>query len=140
MASENDSMKFTDTIEERQYTILKEFFENHIEEDSFEKLNDGYVHIDDSNNCYFKKSTLQDFLDRRKKIFNSTQEAMRFLNCIRLDYFNGIKNVWKVKLPKFVEYAKPKKSIKKQDDAVSEFDNEYHTNKFRTSETKGTKT
>ena len=53
-------MKFTDTIEERQYTILKEFFENHIEEDSFEKLNDGYVHIDDSNNI-FKKSTLQDF-------------------------------------------------------------------------------
>ena len=25
MASENDSMKFTDTVEERQYTILKEF-------------------------------------------------------------------------------------------------------------------
>ena len=65
---------------------------------------------------------------------------MRFLNCVRIDYFNGIKNVWKVKLPKFVEYAKPKKNVKKQDDAVSEFDNEYHTNKFRTSETKGTKT
>jgi len=140
MASENTSMLFEDTVEEQQYKILKEFFENHIEEDSLEKLNDGYVHIDDTNHCYFKKSTLQDFLDRRKKIFNSTQEAMRFLKCERLDYFEGIKNIWKVQLPKFVEYAKPKKKTNKQDNAISEFDNEYHTNKFRTSETKKPKT
>ena len=134
MAVENTSMTFEDTMEEQQYKILKEFFESHIEEDTFEKLNDGYVYIDKkSNDCYFKKSTLQDFLDKRKKIFNSTQEAMRFLNCERLDYFNGAKNIWKVKLPKFVDYVKPIKEVKKQDNTLSEFDNEFHTGKFRDS-------
>ena len=52
------------------------------------------------------------------------------LGCERIDYHEGVKNVWWVEMPKFVEYkGTPKKTDKKQ---VSEMDDDFHTGKFKT--------
>jgi hypothetical protein len=55
---------------------------------------------------------------------------LNLLNCDRLDYHEGVKNVWSVMMPKFVDYkvADKKETIK----TVSEMDDEFHTGKFRT--------
>jgi len=46
----------------RNITFLKKFFESHIEEDDFEKLQDNYVVLDSKTNiCYFKKLLLRNF-------------------------------------------------------------------------------
>ena len=42
-AIENEKMKFTDTVDEEKYNVLKSFFEKTLEEDDFAKLKDGYV-------------------------------------------------------------------------------------------------
>jgi hypothetical protein len=132
-ASENENMKFEDTKTEEHYKILKSFFESHIEEDSFEKLKDGYVILDsETSYCYFKKSTLQEFLDKGKKIFNTAQEAVNFLNCERLEYHEGEKNLWRVKMPDFVNYSNKKiKDPKTKEKEISELDDEFHTDKFK---------
>ena len=55
-AVENEKMKFEDTLGEEKYNFLKKFFESHIEEDDFDKLQDNYVVLDSKTNvCYFKK-------------------------------------------------------------------------------------
>jgi hypothetical protein len=55
------------------------------------------------------------------------------LNCKRVDYKEGEKNVWYVDMPNFVNHQ----SIKnfKTKDATSEMDERYH-DKFRNPETK----
>ena len=41
---------------------------------------DDYVILDSKTNlCYFKKATLESYLNSRKRIFNTTTEAIRFL-------------------------------------------------------------
>ena len=129
-AVENEKMKFSDTLDEEKYIFLKDFFENHIEEDDFNKLKDNYVVLDSEKNiCYFKKATFEKFLGK-KKVFSNAKEALDMLGCERIDYHEGVKNVWWVEMPKFVEYkGTPKKNDKKQ---VSEMDDEFHTGKFRT--------
>ena len=123
-------MKFEDTLGEEKYSFLKKFFESHIEEDDFNKLKDNYVVLDSSSNiCYFKKKTFDDFLGKNK-VFRNSSEAMQLLGCDRLDYYEGVKNVWSVMMPKFVDYKEVKKKENKK--TVSEMDDEYHTGKFRT--------
>jgi len=129
-AVENEKMKFEDTLGEEKYSFLKKFFESHIEEDDFNKLKDNYVVLDSSSNiCYFKKKTFDDFLGKNK-VFRNSSEAMQLLGCDRLDYYEGVKNVWSVMMPKFVDYKEVKKKENKK--TVSEMDDEYHTGKFRT--------
>ena len=129
-AVENASMKFKDTLDEEKYNFLKKFFESHIEEDDFEKLKDNYVILDSSSNiCYFKKITFEKFLGS-DKTFKSASEALNLLNCDRLDYHEGVKNVWSVMMPKFVDYKVADK--KETTKTVSEMDDEFHTGKFRT--------
>ena len=55
---------------------------------------------------------------------------MQLLGCDRLDYYEGVNNVWSVMMPKFVDYKEVKKKENKK--TVSEMDDEYHTGKFRT--------
>ena len=55
---------------------------------------------------------------------------MNLLNCDRLDYHEGVKNVWSVMMPKFVDYKVADK--KETTKTVSEMDDEFHTGKFRT--------
>jgi len=46
----------------RQYDILKKFFEDHLEVDDFAKIKDGFVIMDSkTKNCYFKQVTLKNF-------------------------------------------------------------------------------
>jgi len=130
-AEENENLKFEETLTEEQYNILKGFFESHVEEDAAEKLKDKYVTIDkDDGMCYFKKSTLTSFLDKGKRIFNNTQEALNLLGCERVEYYKKQKNVWKVKMPDFVNYRDIKKKTPKGKEPVSELEDEYHTGKF----------
>jgi len=129
-AVENEKMKFEDTLGEEKYNFLKKFFESHIEEDDFEKLQDNYVVLDSKTNvCYFKKITFEKFLGN-DKTFKSASEAMHLLGCERIDYHEGVKNVWSVEMPKFVDYKKTEKKVSKK--TVSEMDDEFHTGKFRT--------
>ena len=131
-AQENVLMKYEDTLEEEKYTFLKDFFENHIEEDDFDKLKDNYVILDSkTNECYFRKITLERF-HGNKKIFKSIKEALDVLNCIRLEYHEGVKNVWKVQMPDFVEHMKIKSKQDNKTKEPTEMDDDYHTGKFRT--------
>ena len=131
-AQENVLMKYEDTLEEEKYTFLKDFFENHIEEDDFDKLKDNYVILDSkTNECYFRKITLERF-HGNKKIFKSIKEALDVLNCIRLEYHEGVKNVWKVQMPEFVEHMKIKSKQENKNKEPTEMDDDYHTGKFRT--------
>ena len=132
-AVENEQMKFEDNIGEQRYSFLKKFFENHIEEDDFKKLKDNYVVLDSETNvCYFKRITFENFLGKNK-VFRSANEAFNLLGCERLDYHpgSGEKNVWYVTMPKFVDYKSAAPEPKKQNQP-SEMDDEFHTGKFRT--------
>ena len=130
-AVENDKMKFEDTLGEEKYTFLKKFFESHIEEDDYEKLKDNYVVLDSkTNTCYFRRITFEKFLGN-DKTFKSVSEALNLLGCERLEYHEGVKNVWKVEMPTFVDHKKIKEN-KITKDTTSEMDDEYHTGKFRT--------
>ena len=63
---ESTDHQYKDTVEEERYSVLKDFFESHIEQDKFEKLKDGYVVLDSKTNiCYFKKLTLDRFLKKK---------------------------------------------------------------------------
>jgi hypothetical protein len=130
-AVENEKMKFEDTLGEEKYNFLKKFFESHIEEDDFDKLKDNYVVLDsETNTCYFKKITFENFLGKNK-VFRSATEALNMLGCERLDYHEGVKNVWQVQMPKFVDY-KTTQTNTNDKKVVSEMDDEFHTGKFRT--------
>ena len=135
-AIENEQAKYTDTIEEEKYDVLKAFFEQTIEQDDFEKLKDGYVVLDSKTNmCYFKRSTLNNWLSRPgNKKFKNTMEAFQLLGCQRHDYFEGVQNVWYVTMPEFVNHVKIKQTTKKK--TTTELDDEFHTGKFRTKESK----
>ena len=121
-------------MEEERYSVLKDFFESHIEQDKFDKLKDGYVVLDSKSNiCYFKKLTLDKFLKKHaSRTFNTTADALRMLNCKRVDYKEGEKNVWYVDMPNFVNHQSIKKY--KTKDETSEMDERYH-DKFRNPET-----
>ena len=131
---ESTEHKYTDTVEEEKYETLKKFFESHIEQDRFEKLKDGYVVLDSNTNiCYFKKITIANFLNKSgTRTFANPMAALRMLDCKKLDYHEGEKNVWSVKMPEFVKHKTIKKKVKED---VSEMDDEYHTEKFRTPKT-----
>ena len=133
-AVENEQMKFEDNIGEQRYSFLKKFFENHIEEDDFKKLKDNYVVLDSETNiCYFKRITFENFLGKNK-VFRSANEAFNLLGCERLDYHpgSGEKNVWYVTMPKFVDYKSAAPEPTKKKNEPSEMDDEFHTGKFRT--------
>lgn len=134
---ENDHFKYIDLVEDERYQTLKDFFEDKLEEDDFSKLKDGYIVIDSKTNiCYFTRSTIDRWLkDKKSKVFNSTIDALRLLNCTRLEYYMGQKNVWSVLMPKFINYNSTKKTNGKTNN-LTEMDNEYHTGKFRNPETK----
>ena len=129
-SQESKEHAYTDTLEEERYSVLKAFFESHIEQDKFDKLKDGYVVLESKSNiCYFKKLTLDKFLKKNgSKMFNTTADALRIIGCKRKDYHEGEKNVWCVEMPDFVNHqmikAKPK-------DEVSEMDDDYHATKFK---------
>lgn len=132
-AEESEDHMYLDTLDEEKYSVLKTFFEQHIEQDKFNKLKDGYVVLDSASNvCYFKKLTLDKFLKKNAaRMFNTTADALRMLNCKRKDYHEGEKNVWSVEMPEFVNHQ----AIKPRNvNATSEMDDEHHT-KFRTTNT-----
>ena len=132
-AVESTDHQYKDTVEEERYSVLKDFFESHIEQDKFEKLKDGYVVLDSKTNiCYFKKLTLDRFLKKNAaRTFNTTTDALRMLGCDRVDYKEGEKNVWYVEMPNFVSHQSIKKKVGKD---VSEMDEGYH-DKFRNTKT-----
>jgi hypothetical protein len=134
-AQESMDHLYTDTVEEERYSVLKDFFESHIEQDKFDKLKDGYVVLDSKSNvCYFKKLTLDKFLKKHaSRTFNTTADALRMLNCKRVDYKEGEKNVWYVDMPNFVNHQSIKNFKTKNE--TSEMDERYH-DKFRNPETK----
>ena len=72
------------------------------------------------------------------KAFNNSMEALRLLNCERLEYHEGEKNIWKVDMPEFINHQSVRKPKVKKDNNVTEMDDEYHTGKFRNSNTKKT--
>ena len=57
--------------------------------------------------------------------------ALRMLNCKKIDYHEGEKNIWTVEMPEFVKHKTVKQKPK---DDVSEMDDEYHE-KFRAAKT-----
>jgi len=121
-----------ENIHDLRYTTLKEFFEDTIEVDDYSKLKDGFVVLNSKTNiCYFKQITLDKWLASKKKVFDNTREAMRILNAERQEYHEGVKNVWSVEMPTFVDYQTVKKKQPQQQE-ISEMDDEYHTGKFRT--------
>ena len=134
-AQESTDHLYTDTVEEERYSVLKDFFESHIEQDKFNKLKDGYVVLDSKSNvCFFKKLTLDRFLKKHaSRTFATTAEALRMLKCRRTDYKEGEKNVWYVEMPEFVNHQSIRKTIDKNE--KSEMDESYH-DRFRPTKTK----
>jgi hypothetical protein len=134
-AEESVDHQYMDNVEEERYSVLKDFFESHIEQDKFDRLKDGYVVLDSKSNvCYFKKLTLDKFLKKHaSRTFNTTADALRMLNCKRADYKEGEKNVWYVDMPEFVSHQAIQKKTRKED--ISEMDDDYHA-KFKKPETK----
>ena len=142
-AEESEEFNYAETLEDIRYQTLKEFFEDTIEQDDFQKLKDGYVVLDSKTNiCYFKRTTLDNWMKKKmNKAFNNSMEALRLLKCERLEYHEGEKNIWKVNMPEFINHesvkrSKPKKQTK--DNNLTEMDDEYHTGKFRNSKPKET--
>ena len=133
-AEESADHQYMDNVEEERYSVLKDFFESHIEQDKFDRLKDGYVVLDSKSNvCYFKKLTLDKFLKKHaSRTFNTTADALRMLNCKRADYKEGEKNVWYVGMPEFVSHQAIQKKTRKED--ISEMDNDFHE-KFKKPET-----
>jgi hypothetical protein len=133
---ENVHFNYVDTVEDERYQTLKDFFEDKIEVDDFDKLKDGYIVLDSQTYiCYFTRATIDKWLkDKKNKVFNSTIDALRLLNCTRLEYHKGVKNVWSVVMPKFINHESIKKSNGKVNN-ITEMDNDYHTGKFRNPET-----
>lgn len=132
-AEENKEHMYEDTLEEERYKVLKDFFESHVEQDKFNKLRDGYVVLDSKTNiCYFKKITLDQFLKKKAKVFNTTADAIRLLGCKRKDYHEHEKNVWYVEMPEFVNHQAIKTKIKEK--TLTEMDDKYH-DKFRNPKT-----
>src|SRR5210317_1476688 len=123
-----------------RYQTLKEFFEDTIKQDDFRKLKDGYVVLDSKTNvCYFKRTTLDNWMKKKmNKAFNNSMEALRLLNCKRLEYHEGEKNIWAVDMPEFINHQAVKKNKSKPKNEVSEMDDDYHTGKFRDSKSKTT--
>jgi hypothetical protein len=134
---ENEHFNYNDIVEDERYQTLKDFFEDKIEQDDFDKLKDGYIVLDSKTNiCYFTRATIDKWLkDKKSKVFNSTVDALRLLNCTRLEYHKGVKNVWNTLMPKFINHQSIKKSNGKINN-VSEMDDDYHTGKFRNPEVK----
>jgi len=139
-ASESDDFNYQETLEDMRYQTLKEFFEDTIEQDDFQKLKDGYVVLDSKTNvCYFKRTTLDNWMKKKmNKAFNNSMEALRLLNCKRLEYHEGEKNIWAVDMPEFINHQAVKKNKSKPKNEVSEMDDDYHTGKFRDSKPKAT--
>lgn len=135
---ENEHFNYDDIVEDERYQTLKDFFEDKIEQDDFDKLKDGYIILDSKTNiCYFTRSTIDKWLkDKKSKVFNSTIDALRLLNCSRLEYHKGVKNVWSVIMPKFISHQSINKSNGKSKNTITEMDDEYHTGKFRNPEAK----
>ena len=79
----------------------------------------------------FPNYTSEDFLGKNK-VFRSAAEALNMLGCERLDYHQGVKNVWFVKMPKFVDYKNIGNESTDNKKTVSEMDDDFHTGKFRT--------
>lgn len=141
-AVEDKRHLYQDTVEEKKYGLLKDFFEAHIEQDKFDKLKDNYVVIDSKTNmCYFKKETLEKFLAKKNNgLFKSASQALKMLGCAHSDYLTGHtdvpksdkRNIWSVEMPEFVSYRKAKPIMK---DTTSEMDEEHH-DKFRKPENK----
>ena len=141
-AVEDKRHLYQDTVEEKKYGLLKDFFEAHIEQDKFDKLKDNYVVIDSKTNmCYFKKETLEKFLAKKNNgLFKSASQALKMLGCAHSDYLTGHtdvpksdkRNIWSVEMPEFVSYRKAKPIMK---DTTSEMD-EAHHDKFRKPENK----
>lgn len=134
---ENEHFNYDDIVEDERYQTLKDFFEDKIEQDDFDKLKDGYIVLDSKTSiCYFTRATIDKWLkDKKSKVFNSTIDALRLLNCTRLEYHKGVKNVWNTLMPKFINHQAIKKSNGKANN-VSEMDDDYHTGKFRNPEVK----
>jgi len=134
---ENEHFNYDDIVEDERYQTLKDFFEDKIEQDDFDKLKDGYIVLDSKTSiCYFTRATIDKWLkDKKSKVFNSTIDALRLLNCTRLEYHKGVKNVWNTLMPKFINHQAIKKSNRKINN-VSEMDDDYHTGKFRNPEVK----
>jgi hypothetical protein len=135
-AVEDKRHLYQDTVEEKKYGLLKDFFEAHIEQDKFDKLKE-----EQTNMCYFKKETLEKFLAKKNNgLFKSASQALKMLGCVHSDYLTGHtdvpksdkRNIWSVEMPEFVSYRKAKPKIK---DTVSEMDEAYH-DKFRKPENK----
>ena len=139
-ATESDDFNYQETLEDMRYQTLKEFFEDTIEQDDFQKLKDGYVVLDSKTNvCYFKRTTLDNWMKKKmNKAFNNSMEALRLLNCKRLEYHEGEKNIWAVDMPEFINHQAVKKNKSKPKEEVSEMDDDYHTGKFRDSKPKAT--
>ena len=133
-AQESNDFNYQEQIEDIRYQTLKEFFEDTIEQDDFKKLKDGYVVLDSKTNvCYFKRTTLDNWMKKKmNKAFNNSMEALRLLNCRRLEYHEGEKNIWAVEMPEFINHQIVKKQKTKSTETVSEMDDGYHTGKFRT--------
>ena len=135
-ASSNVNFEFEETLADERYKTLKDFFEDKLEQDDFTKLKDGYVVLDSKKKIiYFKRITMENWLKEKKsKVFQSSKEAMKLLNCVRHGYIEGQKNIWSVELPEFMfdslEIKKPNPK------SVSEMDEQYHVGKFRNPETK----
>jgi len=135
-AISNVNFEFEETLADERYKTLKDFFEDKLEQDDFSKLKDGYVVLDSKKNIlYFKRITMENWLKEKKsKVFSSSKEAMKLLNCVRHEYVSGQKNIWSVAMPEFMfdslEIKKPKTK------SVSEMDEQYHVGKFRNPETK----
>jgi hypothetical protein len=125
-------------VEDIRYQTLKEFFEDTIEQDDYKKLKDGYVVLDSKTNvCYFKRTTLDNWMKKKmNKAFNNSMEALRLLNCKRLEYHEGEKNIWAVDMPEFINHQTVRSQKRKKENNVSEMDDDYHTGKFRNPETK----
>jgi hypothetical protein len=51
---ENEHFNYNDIVEDERYQTLKDFFEDKIEQDDFDKLKDGYIVLDSKTNiCIF---------------------------------------------------------------------------------------
>lgn len=137
-ADESNDFNYQEMVEDIRYQTLKEFFEDTIEQDDYKKLKDGYVVLDSKTNvCYFKRTTLDNWMKKKmNKAFNNSMEALRLLNCKRLEYHEGEKNIWAVDMPEFINHQTVRTQKRKKENNVSEMDDDYHTGKFRNPETK----
>lgn len=137
-ANEHKDLAQAEVNHEVKMAALRDFFDKNWEQSKIEDASKGYViKLKNTNLVYFKQTTFYTWYKKNAvHLFDSAKEAMLFLNCKKIPYIDGVKNLWCVEDP-FINEDEEHDKKQNGKNVLTEMDNEYHE-KFRKPKTEST--